>query len=150
MRHVRIIALLLLLGSMASAQETKPVNLLDKPQVISQPVGEAAFTIPAGAFKDYTFMIPDGLKKAGLFGKFAATGGPRNSIEVWVMNDDQFVNWRNKHNVTPLYNSQKVTQSTIKLVLPTDAGTYHVVFNNGFSLLTPKAVETKLTLQYIK
>jgi hypothetical protein len=150
---MRIITLLLSLGLVASAQEapqaTTPVSL-DKPQVISQTIGEPAFTIPAGAFKDYTFTIPEGLKRVGLFGKFAATGGLHNSIEVWVMNDDQFVNWRNKHGVAPLYNSRMVTQSTIKLPLPTDPGTYHIVFNNRFSLLTPKAVETKLMLRYIK
>jgi len=151
MRHIGIIALLFLSCLITTAQETKPVNRPDKPQVISQAIGEPAFTIPAGAYKDYTFAVPEGLKKVGLFGKFKATGGMRNSIEVWVMNDDQFVNWQNRHTVTPLYNSQKVTQGTIKLLLPTDPGTYHIVFNNRFALLlAPKAVEATLALQYIK
>jgi len=64
------------------------------------------------------------------------------------MNDDQFVNWTNQHPLRVMYNSQKVTQGTVKVILPTDSGTYHVVFNNEFSMLTPKAVETSLVLKY--
>ena len=76
------------------------------------------------------------------------TCGKRNSIEVCVMNDDQFVNWTNQHPLRVIYDSQKVTQGTVKVILPTDGGTYHVVFNNEFSVLTPKAVETSLILKY--
>ena len=70
---------------------------------------------------------------------------------------DQFVNWRNDpignnpikvYFRGALYDSHKVTQGTIKLRLSTDPTTYHVVFYNGFSMLTPKAVEANLTLQY--
>ncbi len=58
-----------------------------------------------------------------------------NSIEVWVLDDDAFVNWRNHHHMTALYNSQKVTQSMIDLTLP-HPGKYRVVFNNDFSALS--------------
>jgi len=34
--------------------------------------------------------------------------------------------------------------------LPSDGGTYHVVFSNEFSVLTPKAVEASLTLKYAR
>jgi hypothetical protein len=61
--------------------------------------------------------------------------------------DGVIPNWRNHHHVTALYNSQKVTQGTIDLILP-HAGKYHVVFNNGFSVFTPKAVEANLMLEY--
>jgi hypothetical protein len=117
--------------------------------VITKPVCEAAFTIPAHSSKTCTFSVPEGLHKVQLAGQFSATGGPHNSIVVWVLNDDQFVNWQNRHLVKPIYNSQKVTQGTVKVPI-TDPGKYHVVFNNDFSLLTPKAVEAKMILQYTR
>lgn len=132
----------LLLGIVVVAQDT--------PQVVTRPVGESAFTVPARGAKQYQFVVPAGASAVSLEGHFAATGGPRNCIEVWVMNDDQFVNWVNHHPVQAMYNSQKVTQGTVQLSLPSDGGTYHVVFNNEFSVLTPKAVEAGLTLKYAR
>jgi hypothetical protein len=131
----------LLLGMIAMAQNPVPQ--------MSQPTGELAFSVPARGAKQYKFEVRAGASGVSLEGRFAATGGPRNSIEVWVLNDDQFVNWENRHPVTPLYNSEKVTQGTIKVSLPAP-GTYHIVFNNDFSVLTPKAVQASLTLKYTR
>ena len=135
-----VMIFLLLSGILAVAQ--------DAPQSVSRPVGEPAFTVAARGAKQYKFGVPIGASAVSLEGHFSATGGPRNSIEVWVMNDDQFVNWMNRHPLQTLYSSQRVTQGTVKVTLPADGGTYHVVFNNEFSVLTPKAVEASLTLKY--
>ncbi len=135
-----ILSAVTLFGTIAMAQ--------DAPQTVNRPIGEPAFTVPAHSAKQFKFVVPPGARAVSLEGHFAATGGLRNSIEVWVMNDDQFVNWTNQHPVRVIYNSQKVTQGTVKVILPTEGGTYHVVFNNEFSMLTPKAVETSLVLKY--
>src|ERR1700688_562494 len=102
-----VMSFVLLFGLIAMGQ--------DAPQVVTSPVGEPAFTVPAHSAKQYKFIVPSGASSVRLEGHFAATGGPRNSIEVWVMNDDQFVNWTNRHPVQAMYNSQKVTQGTVKL-----------------------------------
>lgn len=106
---------------------------------------ESAFTIAAHASKDCVVMVPVGMQAPRIEGHFSATGGPHNSIVVWVLDDDAFINWQNHHHVTALYNSQRVTQGTIAVALP-HPGKYHVVFNNDFSVLTPKAVQAKLIL----
>jgi hypothetical protein len=66
-------------------------------------------------------------------GHFTATGGGRNDIEVFVLAEDEFVNWQNRHSVNALYRSGQVTQDSINLTLPSDAATYYVVFSNKFS-----------------
>jgi hypothetical protein len=81
-------------------------------------------------------------------GHFAATGGSRNDIEVFVLTEDEFVNWQNRHTVHTLYNSGQVTQDSINLTLPNDAATYYVVFNNKFSFLSPKAVEADIDVNF--
>jgi len=136
------ICFVLLFGLIAVAQ--------DAHQTVTRTISEAAFTVPVRGAKQYKFAVPAGVTGVSVEGRFAATGGPRNSIEVWVMSDDQFVNWANRHPLTTIYNSQRVTQGTVKIQLPADAGAYHVVFNNEFSLLTPKAVEASLTLKYAR
>jgi hypothetical protein len=109
---------------------------------------DTAFTVPRLSDKAYRFAIPAGAREATLQGHFTATGGSGNDIEVWVMNDDGFANWQNKHLVTPIYNSGKVTQGTVNVSLSDDAGTYYLIFNNRYSLISPKAVQDNVSLQY--
>lgn len=111
----------------------------DDPEITKKPICEAAFTVAARNAKECAFIIAEGMRLPKLEGKFRATGGMNNSIEVWVLDDDEFVNRSNHHPVKPLYNSDKVTQGTIEVYLR-HPGKYHVVFNNMFSLMTPKAV----------
>ncbi len=108
---------------------------------------EPAFTVAAHASKDCVVLVPVKMQGAKIEGHFRATGGPNNSIEVWVLDDDAFVNWRNHHHVTALYNSHRVTQGTVAVPLP-HPGKYHVVFNNDFSVLTPKAIEAQFVLEH--
>ena len=119
----------------------------DDPEIHKTPVCEAAFTVAARAAKNCTFVVGDNMRLPKIEGHFRATGGMNNSIEVWVLDDDEFVNWSNHHVVKPLYNSEKVTQGTIEVYLR-HPGKYHVVFNNMFSLMTPKAVEADVVLKF--
>lgn len=108
---------------------------------------ESAFTVAAHASKDCVIIVPAKMEGAKIEGRFRATGGPHNSIEVWVLDDDAFVNWRNHHHVNALYNSHRVTQATVDVPLP-HPGKYHVIFNNDFSVLTPKAIEAQFVLEH--
>lgn len=70
-----------------------------------------------------------------------------NDIELFVLDEDGFVNFQNGHSVRTHFNSNKVTQGSVDAGLPGE-GTYYLVFNNNFSLLTPKAVTANLTLEW--
>jgi hypothetical protein len=111
---------------------------------------DPAFTVPQLGEKTYKVSVPAGAINVKVQGRFNASGGKRNDIEFALMNDDEFVNWRNRHPVTPIYTSQKVTQDTVNVSLPNDAGVYYLVFDNRFSFISPKAVQDNLTLQYMK
>jgi predicted nucleic acid-binding Zn ribbon protein len=108
---------------------------------------DAGFTVPKLGSHAYKFMIPVGAIDPVLQGHFDATGGAGNDVEVWLMNDDQYVNWQNRHSVTPIYSSGRVTQGTVNIPLP-QPGTYYLVFNNRFSLVSPKAVQDNISLTY--
>jgi hypothetical protein len=110
------------------------------------PVG--AFTVGALGASNYSFVVPAGAFQVTMKGHFAATGGSGNDIEVVVVNQDEFTNWQNGHPTKAYYNSGKTTQDTINLTLPADAATYYVVFNNKFSLFTPKAVQANVDVNF--
>ena len=114
---------------------------------LSMPKG--AFTVRQLSTSNYRFVVPAGASDVTMKGHFTATGGSGNDIDVVVVSEDEFVNWQNGHLPThPLYSSGKVTQNSINLTLPADAATYYVVFNNKFSLISPKAVEANIDVTF--
>jgi hypothetical protein len=118
------------------------------PQLHTVTTGDKAFTLSVGAATYFKFPVTAGAYDASLKGHFSATGGVGNDIEVFVMTEDDYVNWQNGHKVNTLYNSGTVTQDTLNVTLPTDAATYCLVFSNKSSWLTPRAVQANVNLTY--
>ncbi len=127
-------------------QAAANVPPVPQPRLYTETI-DGAFTIPQLHDKDYRLAVPAGAKDVSLQGHFTATGGANNDIEVSLMDDDTFVNWQNRHPVTPTYSSGRVTQGTLNISLP-DAGTYYLIFNNRFSVFSPKAVQDNVSLTY--
>lgn len=80
-------------------------------------------------------------------GHITASGGMGNDIEVLIFTDSQFLNWKNGHKVTPVYNSGHVTAADVHAVLP-GPGKYHVILSNMFSAFTPKTVDGSLRMTW--
>lgn len=119
-----------------------------QPQLHSQAIGDVAFTINAGASHYYEFTVPAGAYDASLKGHFSATGGSGNDIEVYVLSQDNYINWQNGHRTSALYNSGRVTQQSISVSLPSGAATYYLLFDNRYSILSPKAIKANVSLTY--
>jgi zinc-ribbon domain len=118
------------------------------PQAHSQSLGNKAFTVRAGSFQGWAFVVPDFAKQVRVQGRFAATGGARNDVEVYVLGKNEFTNWSNGNPTNTFYNSGRATVGDLNVALPDGFGQYYLVFNNKFSLLTPKAVEFDGTMTY--
>lgn len=129
-------------GGHATAPQQPPVQH----GKLSLPNG--AFTVGAGSASNYKFVVPAGAFSVTMKGHFTATGGFGNDIEVFVVTEDEFVNWQNGHPTKALYNSGKVTQDSINLTLPADAAAYYVVFSNKSSLLIPRAVQADIDVNF--
>ena len=87
-------------------------------------------------------------KQVRVQGRFTATGGARNDVEVYVLGKNEFTNWSNGNPTNTFYNSGRATVGDLSVALPDGFGQYYLVFNNKFSLLTPKAVEFDGTMTY--
>jgi hypothetical protein len=134
-------------GSPSSvSQPGRPFAPTTQPRVM--PLVDTAFTLNAAQGMHWNFTVPPSATDVRVEGTFTASGGARNDVEVYLLNDDEFVNWQNHHTVSTLYNSGRMTQGTVSAALPSGGGTYHLVFNNQFSLLSPKAVRASIRLHY--
>jgi predicted nucleic acid-binding Zn ribbon protein len=110
-------------------------------------VAQQAATVPAISYRSYKFSVPTDATNVFMDGHFSATGGAGNDIEVFVLDEDAFVNFQNRHPSNAYYSSGKVTQDAIRATLP-GGGTYYLVFSNRFSLISPKAIQVDATLHY--
>jgi hypothetical protein len=99
-------------------------------------------------FGYFKLDVPTGATSVNLHGNFTASGGLTNDVEVFVLSADDFVNWQNRHAAKTFYNSGKITIGTLNVNLPSDAGTYYLVFNNRFSILTQRSVLVDAALTY--
>src|SRR2546428_64248 len=80
-------------------------------------------------------------------GTFTASGGGGNDIEVFVMDQTNYVNWSNGHQANAYYDSGQVTTGTVSAYLP-GGGTYYLVYSNAFSSVSSKNVQTTANLYY--
>jgi hypothetical protein len=130
----------------------------NKPSIISAAfavphsvqIGDGSLSVGAVGLSYYQIPVPPGAMEVQISGRFVATGGLGNDIDAYVMAEDDFVNFKNGHNAQSFYASGKVTRGSISARLPNGAGTYYLVFDNRFSLLTPKAVSYNATLTYMQ
>ena len=110
-------------------------------------ITDGSFTIPPGKYQTFKVPVVSGLTKPVINGSFSASGG-NNDVEVFVLEENQFLNWQNGHKNDAAYTSGRVTAGKLNVQLPEEAGTYYVVFSNRFSYITNKAVTAALKLAY--
>jgi hypothetical protein len=115
---------------------------------ITNTITNGALTVNATAYSSYQFTVPNGVTGVSVNGHFTASGGMGNDIIAYILDEDGFVNFKNGHPANTFYNSGKITQGTIGAVLPNTSGTYYLVFDNRYSLITPKAVQVNAVLGY--
>jgi hypothetical protein len=77
-------------------------------------------------------------KETRVAAKFRARGGSGNDIEVYILDEDGFENWRNGHRVGTYYNSGRLTVGRFDVTLR--PGKYFLVMNNKFSAVSNKVV----------
>jgi hypothetical protein len=147
-----LLLLLLIYGYNASqrANPNPAVNPIDRivKQQRTVTVKNPSLSIRPLNFAYFKLDVPAGATSVNVHGNFTASGGLANDVEVFVLSADDFVNWQNRHAARSIYNSGRVTVGTLNVNLPADAGTYYLVFNNRFSLLTQRSVMVDTALTY--
>jgi len=148
-----VLFLLLIIYGYNASQRANPnpaVNPIDRivKQQRTTTVSNPALGVNPLSFSYFKLDVPTGATSVLLHGNFTASGGMGNDIEVFVLPESDFVNWQNGHSAKTFYNSGKITVGSLNVNLPADVGTYYLVFNNKFSLLTQKTVRVDAALTY--
>jgi hypothetical protein len=119
------------------------------PVVKSVTILDGAASVPAGSYASYPVKIDlTSMMAPMISGYVQASGGTGNDIDVLILSDADFPNWKNGQAVTPLYDSGKVTGAQV-FARPAASGTYYMVFSNKFSALSPKSIGAKLQLMWV-
>jgi len=87
------------------------------------------------------------LKNCVLKGTFRAFGGSGNDIRVLLLDEPNYQNFWNGHPAKSLYDSGVLTTAEFEVPVA-ESSTYHVVFDNTFSLFTDKAVVFNLVVEH--
>lgn len=121
-------------------------------QLVAQPrtevLSNTEFALSAAQYRYIKFEVPQNASSVRVEGTFSAIGGAGNDVEAYIFSNDDYVNWQNRHPVRTFYSSGRVTQGTLKVSLPPIPSTYYLVFNNNFSLLSSKTVQTSIRLHF--
>lgn len=106
------------------------------------PIQVPALGYSAIAFASYT-------GDAVISGHISVFGGSGNDISAYVLADDDFVNFANRHQFRAFFSAARTSAATVN-VGPLPAGSYHLVFDNRFSLLSKKTVVANLVEHFSK
>ncbi len=110
----------------------------------SEALTPTQFTVKAGTIYYVRFNVGS---SARVVGRFEASGGEGNDVQVVLANADSFENWKNGHTAQVLYQTEKTTVGNINVLIK-QPGTYFLCFNNKFSLFTDKTVSGDIQLRY--
>jgi hypothetical protein len=113
------------------------------PAMISQPISPGRITVNARDFLVFPFSVPAGCKEARLQGDFETV----SPVELLIMDDNTFANWKNHRPATPVYNSGRQNHASINLQLAPSMTRYYFVVNNRTSART-QVIQAKLNLAY--
>jgi hypothetical protein len=96
-----------------------------------------SYVVPAGSYLPLSFGT-GGNEGGRIVGRFEAQGGTGNDIELYIMDEDSFTNWKNGHASEYYYQSGRRTVGEFNVGVA--AGNFYIVLSNTFSSSTPKAV----------
>jgi len=94
----------------------------------------------------YHFAAPDRSSNAHVNGIFALQGNGSN-IRVYLLDEENFVNWKSSHQFTTYYGSGQQTTGVIDVNVPSGK-TLYLVYDNTLSSIPSKKVFSNMNLVY--
>ena len=89
-------------------------------------------------------QVRDTAVVGGEFSSFSPIG---NTIEVFLFDEDNYKNWRNRDEAQPLFQSRKSAEGEIRAAI-LEPGAYYLVFKNDVSFAESKTVNVDVKLEY--
>jgi len=128
-------------GSHESRAE--PAETTTPQSFISSALTPGEFTVGPAGLRTFKIAIAESVKSASIVGKFTATGGMYNDIEVFVITPELSARSEDGMSARALYWSRRVSSS--ELDVPLSSGDYYLVFSNAWSP-SMKAISAQISL----
>lgn len=123
-------------------QISAPTSFLPEPEpVVLALMDESALHIPAGQYHYVSFTVEDE-RLCLLTGRVLGLTGGREDVEIYVLDEDGFVNWKNGTAGYAVFESGRTAATTLDIPLP-GPGRYHMVLSNTFSVVSDKTVQVQ-------
>jgi hypothetical protein len=97
-------------------------------------------------YVSYPINPPQNSNNCKIQGEFSARGG-NNDIRVFVVDQQGFNNFKNQNQFEVYFSTPQQVNGNIVTSVPCDRIIY-VVYDNTFSLITNKTVETRVDFEY--
>ncbi len=140
--------LLFIFGCNAPPTNIPPTSTLP-PVPGSRNLVSGTIMVKPGDFYDIPFSVDKIMRDAAVSGVFKVEGASFDNIEVLVMDDHDFGEWKNAHKENNIFNSERVNSGNISASNLVPAA-YHLVFDNTPSLLTSKKVLAVVDLTWAR
>jgi hypothetical protein len=111
-------------------------------------ISDSEFSVAGGSGVDIKFSVPAGASNVRVEGTFSAAGGDPKEVAVFLFTKNEFLRWQDREPATALYESGHTQQGALNVTLPSDAGTYYLVFSNYTPLSSAKVVQASVRLHY--
>ncbi|HET6231880.1 MAG TPA: hypothetical protein VFE05_17530 [Longimicrobiaceae bacterium] len=128
-------------GSRGKAGVTELLPPMAPPPALVSIVDTSAVEIRAGHAEYFDFKLSDP-RTCTLEGRIVGLAGGRRDVDVMVLDDDGFTNWRNGSQGRAYFSETRTSAVSLHVVLPSP-GSYHLVVSNRFSVFTRKAVQIR-------
>ncbi|MET0396282.1 MAG: hypothetical protein ABW277_05630 [Longimicrobiaceae bacterium] len=117
-----------------------PVPLPPPPLVVPV-LDEPAMQVPAGTAYHVSFALDDP-RTCILTGHVLGLTGGKRDVEVFVLDQDGFVNWSNGTSGEAIFHGGRSSASSLNVLLP-GPGEYHLLVSNRFSVVSDKTVQVE-------
>jgi len=109
-------------------------------------ISNGTMQVEPHSYTFYHFTVPDRTSKAHVKGDFSLQGNGSN-IRIYLLDEENFVNWKSSHQFTTYYDSAQQTTGAIDVSVPLGK-TFYLVYDNSQSLIPSKQVFSKINLVY--
>jgi|ERR1017187_273000 hypothetical protein len=142
---VGILALLWVVRSSQNGSEpyAPSVNIFKH----TEKLASGQITVKAGSTVYYRIPVK-GWRDIHVSGHFLALGGTGNDIQVVLAEEREFGKWMDGQPAKVYYGSEKTTSGDMDVKLPSLDATYYLCFNNRFSVVSDKTVNSDISLSY--
>jgi hypothetical protein len=143
------VAALVWISHVSSGVKSEPFDPTSKFFVIkhNEKITPEQVVVKAGSIAYYTVPIKE-MHNPRITGHFLALGGSGNDIRIILADEKEFGKIMNGLEAKVLYVSDKTTSGNIDVILPSYNMTYYLCFDNRFSILSEKIVNTDIVLSY--